>query len=373
MESSATNSLLDFEPVEPSEVNNYGVVISIPLIYVNTDEINGTDQITPNYRVINYDILESLVKTAIHINTAKRDEQIEICDLLIKDIITKSGSNSNSKDLEAIVEFLKASVKICKDLDIEEDYTDVTTQGLSFDVIRQYVVDDDTKILKSAEPITIDGIQLYSQISQNKDNLGGYIEYVNHIRQQTNDTDFNRIQLYLSTFEKTLTFTPGFVYSHTVKLINLSLFYLCVMCSSRPVKNWCSNDIKGNLLGYIVDVVFRSRVIQAWQKDPKTKKLLADMIRNYDDRNHIIQFCQLNSSRDRAQYFTTILKNKPDLKALVAQLNYDSYMEILQTVKYSINNQEYYLFNSNIITSLAVIMPNLRQVQEIYEDTAVVH
>jgi hypothetical protein len=367
---SASNSLLDYEPIEPSEVNNFGVVISIPLLYVHTDEFNGVDQVTPNYRVIDYDVLESLVKTAIQINTAKRDDQIEICDQFIKDIITKSGTNStNTKDLEAIVEFLKASVKICKDLDIEEDYTDITTQGLSFDVIRQYVVAEDTKILQSAEPTTIEGLQLYSQIPQNSENYGGYLEYVNHIRKLTNDTDFNRIQLYLSTFEKTLTFTPGFVYSHTVKLINLSLFYLCLMCSSRPVKNYCSNDIKGNLLGYIVDVVFRSRVIQAWQKDPKTKKLLADMIKNYDDRNHIIQFCQLNTSRERAQYFSNILKNKPDLKALISQLNYDSYMEILETVKMTIDGQNYYLFNSNIIASLATIMPNLKQVQDIYTDS----
>lgn len=220
-----TNSILDSEPVYPSESYKYGVVISVPLIYINKNETIGIDQVISNLRVVNENVLLELTNKATTIANANKDQQIEITEYFINRLMQQT---SNQPDVNAIMEFLQFVAKLAKDLDIDDEYYDITTQSVSFDVIRYYVADSENGILKSAEPTPFKQYHLYSQLPQT---------YHDYVRQATNDTPFNRIQYKLANFEKSLTFTPGFVYSHAVKVIDLALFYLCRQ-SCKPSRHF---------------------------------------------------------------------------------------------------------------------------------------
>lgn len=355
------DSLLDSDSVMPSEVHKYGVVISVPTLYVNADEMNGVDRIVSNLRVISYEKLIELMPYAIDINAMPKSVVSDKCNYLINYLVDRLKTD----DANTFMEFIKFSSRVSKDMDIDEDYYDVTTSGLSFDIIRQYVNDPHTGILKAAEPTTQFGYQLYSQIPDGPQ----YEQMVFEIRNQTNDTDFNRIQLHLSHFERTLTFTPGYVYSTTLKLKCLALFYVALYSESRPVTDYCSNDLKGNLLSYILDCVIRSRIIQAWQRDNATNRLANDMAKNYDSRIPYIKMCQLRTARERAQHFIDQLRNNKDLKKCLPHLNYDLYVECLNKSKLLIDGQTYYLLNSEFISHVAVNLPDLQSIKSVYNET----
>lgn len=356
-------NLSDVDAIQPCDVKFYGVVISVPLIYINADEQNGIDRCTPNLRVMEYAVLEDLIQTAIECMSAGRDQQIDRCNYLITRLASLNSEKQNegdSADISYIMEFLQFAVSLGKDFDIEDDYADITNIPVSFDVIRKYENDVNTGILLSAEPHDFNQVPLYSMLRDNP-------AATQQARALMNDSDYNRIQYYLASFEKTLCFQPGHVYSHTTKVINLALFYLCLLNESRPIANHCSNDIKGNILGYIVDLVVRSRVIQAWQRDQGTKLLLSDMRHNYDSRAPMVQFCQLTSARERGQLFMNLLKQRPDLQKFSEQINFELYINNLNKFKLNINNSEYYLLNSQFLTCLASNMPDIDTLKNLYK------
>ncbi|ATZ81562.1 GrBNV_gp36-like protein [Drosophila innubila nudivirus] len=354
------DSLLDTDSVPTHEVNKHGVVISVPTLYINANEESGIDRIVSNLRVINYDKLVELMPIAIDINTVSKCMVAEKCNYLVNYLIKRL----DTEDSASFMEFIKFSSRISKDLDIDDDYYDVTTNGLSFDIIRKYINDPYTGVLKMAEPIEYMGYQFYSQIPEDEN----YNNTILNIRQATNDTDFNRIQYHLTHFERTLTFTPGYVYNSTLKLKCLALFYVALYTESKPIEEHCSNDLKGNLLAYILDCVVRSRVIQAWQRDSASQKLTNDIIKNYDTRIHIIKLCQLKTSKERAQHFINLMRQNPELQKFTSHLNFESYMECLRRTSLNIEGDTYYLLGSEFISSIAVNLPDLASLQNIYEE-----
>lgn len=355
-----SNNLTDTVEVSPADARNHGVVINVPLIYINSNEEESIDRVTPNLRVIKYDTLVDLMKIAMKIQTADVNGQIAICD----ELATKLAQ-SQEEEYKQFIEFLKWGSEMAKSMDINELYIDVDNVGVTFDVIRNYVCNPETGILVSAIPIGIDGIQLYSQLQNNE-------ATIQSIREQTNDTDFNRIQYYLAHFEKQLTFTPGYVLNLTTKIINLAFFFMCIYSDSIPISGYCSNDLKGNILSYIVDVVVRSRVMQAWQRDDSTKTLLNDLIKNYDNRNHIIRLIQTPTSRERAQYFLNLVKTKRELAKILDPKFYDRYIDTLEKFKLNIDTKNYYLLGAAFITELGKILPDdIMNAQEICKSLSV--
>lgn len=353
-----TNSILDSDPILPNDLALGDVVINVPYLCINADEVNGRDEaIMPNLRAINYDKLFDLMNVAVKIPDATNEQQIDLYHQFINIIIQTSAQSVD--DISHIMNFLKFAAQLGKDIDVNDNYSDINTNGISFDIIRKYVTDQTTGILLSANPIVHDStIQLYSQLSNEQNVL--------NIRKLYNDTDFNRIQYYLTCFEKTLMFRPGFVYSRTVKVTNLALFYLCLLNHSRPIDKLCSNDLKANFLGYIIDAILRSRVIQAWQKEASSKKLLSDLVKNYDKNNHILNLCQLNSAKMRAQYFLNQLSKKPELSEYINHINYKSYETLIDKFKQVIDGKEYYMLGSQFITDAAT-MPDIKMFSKIYE------
>lgn len=378
-----SNSLLDSDPVEVKDAKLHGHIIAVPYIYINVKEKNGIDRVVHNYRVVQLADLFELTQIAIEISSSDKNEQINICSDFIKRLASKSED-----DIAYIMQFLQFTADMSRELDIDDDFNDTTTPCYNeVDIIRRYITDANTMLIRSYDPSPYtlpDGkvIHFFSQIP-NTDPMWKE-QMVETIRKENNDTDYNRVQRLMLGFEKTLTFIPGYVYSRTVQVINLALFYMCLYDVSKPIQGWGSNDLKGNMLGYIIDLVIRSRVVQAWQREEKKRYLIADMTRNYDPQNPMIKFCQIDSARERSKHFISLLMKTNELVEFAQSLDYDKYVAILQETvvtpdvkKFMIdgydseelNNTEerYYSLGSKFITSIALNLPNLEAIKKLYE------
>lgn len=343
------NSLLDNEAVDAVDAAKYGVVINVSTLYIACDEQTGVDQVVSNLRVIDPQVLLDLVNMARQIldNTV---DQCEYSTNLLNRLV-----NRHSKDVNNLLDFMNKITAMSKSLELDDNFYDVTATNISFDRIRSYNVDPDTNILVSAEPTTYDHYQLYSQVQTAMLHADDQPDAINlRIREATNDTDFNRMQYCLMCVEKFLLFREGYICESTAKLGNLALFHLCLVSESRPILNYSSNDLRGNILSYMIDMVVRSRLIQYWQRFPTTARLLNDMSRNYDNNNHVVRLCQMKSARDRAQHILNSLKNVKDTNttSLTDTLNYDLYHETLQLFRLTIDGIEYYHLGSEFILKL---------------------
>lgn len=400
-----STQLLDDEAIGPNEITEDYVVICVPLIYVSVDEQNGTDEMIPNLRAIQYSKLVDLMQIAIQIPTLPAKEQVELATNLIKrvtDIYTskskssqpqsllrnqinvtqpntydrihedcsiKSSSSSSFEQqyntykkieveaneeegldymkLDKVVGLMSYILKFYEETSLDGDYINIDTQPISFDKIRRYNVNPTNGILMSCDDVrTADGYELYSQIPNVEDHK--------LIREMTNDTDFNRIQYVLSCLEKFLLFRPGYILNNTVQAINLAYFYSLIYLSSLPIKSNCSNDLKGNVVGYVIDVIVRSRVINYWQRNPNSAKLLSDLTANYHKDHFIVKMCRLNSSRERAKLAISMLSKHS--KQITEQLDYDKYIELLEENAQIIEGKRYYVFTIQSVYSLIRII-----------------
>lgn len=349
------NKTAEVDLVNSKKPKTCYVNICIPLIYVHTDDIPGKDKIVPNLRVIDYAYFQQLMNIAVKIPTANNVESTEISDQLIKFLMHSNVNKDCDQTLvHTIANVLDVNGRLSKDFDLEDDYVDLTTECISFDIIRHYKTVPRTGILISAEPVTIDGYQLYSQLPRNN-----HYENVLKVRKQTNDTDYMRMQYYLSCFEKMLTFQPGYCLSRTMKVSNLALFYLCLCSGSIPISTYSHIDIKSNIIGYVIDLIARSRCMQSWLRDESSQKLIKDMVKNYDPDNHIIQLCQLPTPKQRAKYVLNLLAKKPELSEFAKQLNYDILVSLLQKNTHTIEGETYYLFDQEFLTNLVTKIPFL--------------
>lgn len=358
------NSLLDNEAVTSSEASSNGVIINVSTLYIACDEQKGVDQVANNLRVIDLKILLELV-TMVRQVLDNSVDQCEFSTLLMNRLVSM-----HSRDINNLLDFMNKITAMSRNLDLDDGFYDLTSTNVSFDRIRNYIVDADTGVLKSAEPTTYDNTyQLYSQLMHIAPTVhnGETPETMQQkIREATNDTDFNRMQYYLMCVEKFLLFREGYVCENTAKLGNLALFHLCLLSESKPILNYSSNDLRGNILGYMIDMVVRSRLVQMWQRYPATSRLLNDMSRNYDSNNHLVRLCQMRASRDRAQYILNSLKSIKDGNAnsLSDNLNYDMYFETLQKFKINVEGIDYYYLGSEFITKLGMSSVNAKRDSE---------
>lgn len=334
------DDILDNETVPRTRVHEYGVVINLPLIYVSANEDQYTDESIDNYRVLPFDRLAEIMHVAIKIAGADRDSEMNIWKTLT-DLLMRYNDGKREEPVLAFLDFISNA---SHDLQIDDEYTDSTQPCITFDVIRRYENDPSTGLLISSDPDPCDGLQLYSQTNDD--------ERVMRIRKERNDTDMNRFHYCLTAFEKTLRFLPGYVYNRTVKVINLALAHLCLISASHPIEGYSSNDLKSNVLAYIIDVVIRSRVIQAWQRDPASRVLMSDLTKNYDKENVLIALCKLKGPKERAKLLLHEFSKTPECAELCEQLSYESYEQLLEQCRRPINGRDYYTFDNQFLLEL---------------------
>lgn len=327
----------DESAVPLAEVASHGVIIPVPMICVNCNDLQE-DQAIKNYRVIRYDLLEELMNKAKHIETASYIDQLEISERFVKDMI---DSNKQSKDTEQMLKCVTTFGDLGRSIDVDDTFIDASTEGITFDPIRVYE-NDKTGLLVGHTHTTWHGLSFYSQ-------LGDDEPLKARVRQEMNETDLNQMYYMLECFEKSLLFHKTRVCNHTVKLTNLCLFYLTLIDNSRPIENMCDTDLKNNIMGYLIDVVVRSRVITKWRLNPCSKNLILDMVRNYNDQNHMVMMCKLETPRERAAYILKALSESPETHKAVANLSYSEYEKVLEQSAYTINDSRYYVFKSKFI------------------------
>lgn len=336
------SDILDNDCVPQNQVNDYGVIINVPTIYINTIE-GGKDECSENLRVIKFEDLSELMNISIEIPRATHEQLVTIWETLVG-ILLKSNTKIDNED--DVLTFLTFASKMGKDLNIDDEYIDSTTNCISFDVIRKYINDPQTRLLLTAEQSPWNGTQLYSQLNAND---------FTQARIENNDTDMNRYLYCMMCYEKILKFEQGYVFNKTVKVANLALFYLCLLSKSRPIQYLSSNDIKSNILGYIVDLIIRSRVIQAWQNEASSKILLSDLTNNYDEKQLMVAICRLPTAKLRAKYILGQLGKVKNMSEIVKCLSFEAYEELLDQSKQIIQGNEYYVFGNKFLTSAATL------------------
>lgn len=335
------DDILDNETVPRTRVHEYGVVVNLPLIYVSADEESHTDESIDNYRVLAFDRLAEIMRVAIRIAGANRDEEMTIWKTLT-DLLMRYNDGKREEPVLAFLDFINNA---SRDLKIDDEYVDSTQPCVTFDVIRRYENDPSTGLLTASDPEPYGDLQLYSQINDDDD-------LAMRIRRERNDTDMNRFHYCLSAFDKTLRFLPGYVYNRTVKVINLALAHLCLVSASHPIEGYSSNDLKSNVLAYIIDVVIRSRVIQAWQRDPASRLLMSDLTKNYDKENVLVALCKLKGPKERAKLLLREFNKAPECAELCEQLSYESYEQLLDRSRRTIDGRDYYAFDNQFLLEL---------------------
>lgn len=344
----------------PCDVNKHEhencVIVTIPKIYVNTDDLNGKDKVIPNLRMIEYAKLSETIQYGLKIINATKDELVDITT----ELITILGVQLKHANLKNLVDFIGSNAQISRDLDIDDEYIDNTLVDLSFDVIRRYVTDEKTGILCDVQDCTIYGYQLYSQITNDAD-----LQYIRH---ELNDSDYNRMQYILAIFEKMLLYNPDYLLNSTSKITALAVFYLCLVGYSNPIEGYCANDIKANLLGFIIDNLFRTRLIQAWFQNPISNNFMSDLKRSYNQNNYMVQLCVLPTAKLRAEKFIRLLHQTPELQQVAQVVNYDKYIELLDAYKLESNGVFYYNFDISFISNMITILPNFDVYKNLIND-----
>lgn len=330
----------DESMVPLADVAAHGVIIPVPMICVNCNDLQE-DQVIKNYRVIRYDVLEELMNKGKQIETAGYIEQLEISERFVKDMI---ALNKQSKETENMLNCITIFGNLGRSIDVDDTFIDASTEGISFDPIRVYE-NDKTGLLVGHAHTTWHGVSFYSQ-------LGDDEQLKARLRQEMNETDLNQMYFMLECFERSLLFHKERVCNHTIKVTNLCLFYLSLIDNSQPIENLCDTDIKCNIMGYLIDVIVRSRVITKWRQNPCSKNLLLDLVRNYDGQNHMVAMCKLETPRERAEYILKMLSESPETQKVVANLSYSEYEKVLEYSAHIINGSRYYVFKSQFIHAI---------------------
>lgn len=320
---------------------NNRVIVSIPSIYVNVDEADE-DLSVPNLRVIEYTELCSLMLLASTIETNNVEEQFELCNKLTSMIL---NMDQNCKEY---IDFINSVCASVKDSQIEESFENSTTDGILMDTIRMYVNSPDTGLLISAEPYPFGDVSVYSQLSP---------EDVLRVRELTNATDLNHMYYVLHCYEQALLFKPNRLYNNTTDIVNLVLVHILLAMKSAPLQNQCANDLKNNLMAFLVDAVIRTRLISKWKLHKCTNMMLADITNRYCKNNIMVKLCRLDTAKDRAnevyKTFYEYTQKEPKLKPLLATLSFSNYENVLNSTVHAIMNKNYYILSTGFLKSLA--------------------
>lgn len=129
---------------------------------------------------------------------------------------------------------------------------------------------------------------------------------------------------------------------------------LALIAHSKPLQGECLNDLKSHYLVFIIDMLVRTRVIEAWQASTCKNALLKDICRNYDKQSLIVQLCALPTARERAQHFLN-KAFQSQYSNVVEALNYKAYEAILEQHTREIDNEKYYTFTPQFLNALVTM------------------
>lgn len=333
----------DGEGVEQDEVYKHGIVINIPTIYVACDA-NVPDRLTDNLRVVKFETLSKYIPIGLDALFMDMNGLREIVKKLTHAL---SENTEPSENIMKVVQLLDYMSTLVPDLNLSDPYfNSLNETDLSFDMIMEYVTDPSTTLLVDIRPAPYENYHFYSQIEDP--------ELVTRIRLERQDTDLNRFHRCMRVFEQMMVFSPNHITNSIMRLIAIGCMYMCLIVESRPIRMLSRNDLRANQVGFMVDCFVRSRVLQAWQENPTTQILLADIIRNYDNNHIMVNLCKIPTARERARYLLAKMKEHERLAKILTSV-YEQYEIAIRESAHEIEGAKYYVFDNSFVTRITTL------------------
>lgn len=245
-----------------------------------------------------------------------------------------------------IVQFVnKLANKLVGETPPDSQFTNINTIGTSHDIIREYVFCNG--IYRDAVIKPYEQYKLYSQIHDP--------ELIKHIRMIRNDNEISRALYSLKQLELYIALEPTYL-PHTTHEISMAIIYLMVLASvSHPIIGEGDEDLVTPYVGYMIDILARTRLIESWRKFPTTKLFMQDLSKNFNTSAILPKICRKSAAKERAELVLNLL-NTNHTNNLCDQrlktLKYDKYMEVVETQLVTHNGELYYLIDSDFMSKL---------------------
>lgn len=367
------NELLDQDFIDPTELQSTEyAVINIPKFYVATNYMTDNDESIENLRAIEYNRLMYFMNKYGNILTIEIDK----CQHIIREIFNDlEASKPQAHDTEninnrtlifKILEMLSDSHS--ESFKFEQNFVPINTNThVTFDVIRKYTVDTSKNLLVDATdspwfcPRLNKHVAFYSQLTEAE---------ILEARTANNDTELNRVHYMMKMFENVLAFKTNFTLDYTIRYLTLSAFMLCLCSHSKNINGFSLNDLVPHYLCFMLDIIIRTRLTTAWQKDPKCASLLKDMAYNYE-KNFLSSSVMIEDQIERAKLVVSDLKryyaHKPDppIQNMLNSINLNDYVALLSASVISIHGKTYHEFNAQTFEKL-LISGTMKNIKDAY-------
>uniref|UniRef100_A0A0C9R2W6 Tig_6 protein n=1 Tax=Fopius arisanus TaxID=64838 RepID=A0A0C9R2W6_9HYME len=368
-----SSELLDKEFIHPRELqNNEYVVFNLPKIYVSASP-DHADTSYYNIRAMKYDQLIYFMTKYQNILSIP----IEECQNFIRQVFSdlervKSFDATSTSDHESktfIFQVLQLITDLHnKGLKFEQNFipTNMNTH-VSFDVIRKYTLNERHMLVSAVEgtwfsPLQQCNVTFYSQLCD---------EEIIQARIENNDTELNRVQYVLKIYENVLLFNPKFLLDYMIRYLTIIAFKVCLCIHSLNVEGMSDNDLVPHYLCLMLDIIIRTRVITAWQRDPQCAAMLADMACNYEDNFMSNGVLLEKNDIDRVRKILESLRENyadPVVQDMLRHVNINDYVSVLNDSIGVVDNVPYYIFNTQIFERI-LLSGTMKNINEVYTKT----
>lgn len=362
-----SSELLDQKFIHPRDLqNNEYVVFNLPKIYVSASS-DHEDNSYQNIRAIKYDKLIYFMTKYQNIISMP----IEECQTLIREVFndlenSKPFESSDNDSRTFIFQILQLISDLYnKGLKFEQNFipTNMSTH-VSFNVIREYVLNERNMLVSAVEKPWFSmrlqqNATFYSQLTD---------EEIVQARIANNDTELNRVQYMLKIYENVLMFKPNFVLDYMIRYLTIIAFKICLCTQSINVEGMSDNDLVPHYLCLMLDIIIRTRVITAWQRDPQCAAMLTDMACNYESNFMSNGVLLEKNDIDRVRkILSSIREHYPDpvIQDMIRNININDYVAVLKDSIGLIDNVPYYIFNTQIFERI-LLSGTMKNINDAY-------
>jgi hypothetical protein len=237
-----------------------------------------------------------------------------------EEFYTSLIENMNTLDIEnaeLLIQIIRCVFKIAPEISMDESYVDLDERTLNFDKIMKYEVDE-LGLVTASNVASHGGFEFYSQIEPEKQAS---------VRMQMQDSDHVRCQVVINYVIQTLLFTPGYRKYTTATLIQYIAPMFMLLTQGELCRGDTPQTLSYNYVGYIIDLVVRSRTITYWQK--YYIKDLQNYVKSKNGDSHLEFFAETDPKTRAQKLLNRMSKQYSALK----QINFDEIYSIVNEHK----------------------------------------
>ncbi|XP_053206199.1 uncharacterized protein LOC128390495 [Panonychus citri] len=316
------------------------VLISMPFFHISTNPGPNNDRTVDNVRAVHFDTLTEMVGLMLENEHCPQDFLFSFAEKNL-DLIVKYIDDNDTLNIWRKSGIFKTINEYMKALMFDEKFTK-TIETITFDPVRVYETHPNTNLLINFYHTG----QFYSLLRSPDE--------ITTTKRNCNDTDYNRAQYVLARMTDTLCNKSNRIYDTTLRWINLLLLLNILLVRSFPIEGYCSNNLKLSYMALAFDFVVRSRLIDVWQRDKETSKILNLIFANYKHQSPYIKLLGIESADKRASLVVDLLyKNCTDKQVTEAfrSINIQEYFSLLKENIVMIEGCSYYKLDESIIYS----------------------